>query len=71
MSDTVVSTKPQRGSAERGISFKEAFKVWLRMAALSFGRPMPPVFVTGRLASPVPCLVERYSIGAAGKLKPA
>ncbi|MGQ2967130.1 MAG: chromate efflux transporter [Allorhizobium sp.] len=49
MSDTVVSTEPQRGSAEHGISFTEAFKVWLRVAALSFGGPAGQIAVMHRI----------------------
>lgn len=49
MSDTVVSAEPQRGSAEHGISFTEAFKVWLRVAALSFGGPAGQIAVMHRI----------------------
>lgn len=49
MSDTVISTEPQRGSAEHGISFMEAFKVWLRVAALSFGGPAGQIAVMHRI----------------------
>jgi chromate transporter len=49
MSDTVISTEPQSGSAEHGISFGEAFKVWLRVAALSFGGPAGQIAVMHRI----------------------
>lgn len=49
MSDTVVSTEPQRGSGKHGISFMEAFKVWLRVAALSFGGPAGQIAVMHRI----------------------
>lgn len=49
MSDTISSAEPQRGTADHGITFMEAFKVWLRVAALSFGGPAGQIAVMHRI----------------------
>lgn len=49
MSDTVVSAEPSRRPAEHGIPFTEAFRVWLRVAALSFGGPAGQIAVMHRI----------------------
>lgn len=49
MSDTIVSAEPSRRPAEHGVSFLEAFKVWLRVAALSFGGPAGQIAVMHRI----------------------
>ncbi|CAD7025844.1 chromate transporter [Pseudorhizobium halotolerans] len=49
MADTIVSVKPSRGPTEHGVSFREAFKVWLRVAALSFGGPAGQIAVMHRI----------------------
>jgi chromate transporter len=49
MSDTISSGEPQRRPAGHGISFLEAFKVWLRVAALSFGGPAGQIAVMHRI----------------------
>ena len=49
MADTIVSADPSRGPTEHGISFMEAFKVWLRVAALSFGGPAGQIAVMHRI----------------------
>lgn len=49
MSDTVVSAEPSRSPAEHGIPFMEAFRVWLRVAALSFGGPAGQIAVMHRI----------------------
>ena len=49
MADTIVPAEPSRGPAEHGISFLEAFKVWLRVAALSFGGPAGQIAVMHRI----------------------
>ena len=42
---------PQRqtGVATHGVSFNEAFRVWLRVAALSFGGPAGQIAVMHRI----------------------
>jgi chromate transporter len=49
MAGTIISTEPSRGLAEHSISFMEAFKVWLRVAALSFGGPAGQIAVMHRI----------------------
>lgn len=49
MSDTISYAEPSRGPAAHGISFMEAFKVWLRVAALSFGGPAGQIAVMHRI----------------------
>lgn len=49
MSDTVVSAETSRRPAEHGIPFMEAFRVWLRVAALSFGGPAGQIAVMHRI----------------------
>jgi len=49
MSDTIVSAEPSRRPAEHGVPFIEAFKVWLRVAALSFGGPAGQIAVMHRI----------------------
>lgn len=49
MADTVVSAEGSRRPTEHGISFMEAFKVWLRVAALSFGGPAGQIAVMHRI----------------------
>ena len=49
MSDTVIPAEPSRRPTEHGISFMEAFKVWLRVAALSFGGPAGQIAVMHRI----------------------
>ena len=41
--------QPAVGSAQHGISFAEAFRVWLRVAALSFGGPAGQIAVMHRI----------------------
>jgi chromate transporter len=41
--------RPTVGAAQHGISFAEAFRVWLRVAALSFGGPAGQIAVMHRI----------------------
>lgn len=49
MSDTVVRPGTQDPPSSHGISFGEAFRVWLRVAALSFGGPAGQIAVMHRI----------------------
>ena len=45
MSDIASNQTTARGDAGHGISFGEAFRVWLRVALLSFGGPAGQIAV--------------------------
>ncbi|MGJ4886585.1 chromate efflux transporter [Bradyrhizobium sp. HKCCYLRH3099] len=49
MTDLVSSTAPTKADAGHGVSFAEAFKVWLRVASLSFGGPAGQIAVMHRI----------------------
>jgi chromate transporter len=53
MSRVMVSHAPiaaaERGKSAHGISFAEALRVWLRVAALSFGGPAGQIAVRHRI----------------------
>src|ERR1700716_3284430 len=49
MSDVAAETKVTEADAGHGISFGEAFRVWLRVALLSFGGPAGQIAVMHRI----------------------
>ncbi len=49
MIDITANEKPAEADAGHGISFGEAFKVWLRVAVLSFGGPAGQIAVMHRI----------------------
>ncbi|GLH75739.1 chromate transporter [Bradyrhizobium sp. SSBR45G] len=49
MTELVSSTAPTEADAGHGVSFAEAFKVWLRVALLSFGGPAGQIAVMHRI----------------------
>lgn len=49
MTDTVATNTPASTSPGHGISFSEAFRVWLRVALLSFGGPAGQIAVMHRI----------------------
>jgi chromate transporter len=49
MSDIAANAKATRANAGHGISFGEAFRVWLRIALLSFGGPAGQIAVMHRI----------------------
>ena len=48
MTDTIFPSTPQAASAH-GVGFAEAVRVWLRVAALSFGGPAGQIAVMHRI----------------------
>lgn len=49
MADTLISAEQSHRSPHHDIPFREAFKVWLRVAALSFGGPAGQIAVMHRI----------------------
>src|SRR5258707_15728428 len=49
MSDVVAEAKVTKADAGHGISFGEAFRVWLKIALLSFGGPAGQIAVMHRI----------------------
>ena len=49
MTDLTANTKPKREIYAHGVSFNEAFVVWLRVAILSFGGPAGQIAVMHRI----------------------
>src|SRR6266545_2341989 len=49
MDATVSGNSPDRSSPSHGVSLREAFRVWLRVALLSFGGPAGQIAVMHRI----------------------